>query len=101
MDMTAPLFVDGFIPRHEIEELQSAGAAGEITSWIYDDTGQVIDCAFNRRVASAPLAVAADRRITAIAVGPSKVRAIKAALKGHLINGLITNEATAESILGS
>jgi DNA-binding transcriptional regulator LsrR (DeoR family) len=101
MDMTAPLFVDGFIPRHEIEELQSAGAAGEITSWIYDDTGQVIDCAFNRRVASAPLAVAADRRITAIAVGPSKVRAIKAALTGHLINGLITNEATAESILGN
>jgi DNA-binding transcriptional regulator LsrR (DeoR family) len=33
------------------------------------------------------------------AVGPAKAQAIKAALKGRLINGLVTDEATAGLIL--
>jgi DNA-binding transcriptional regulator LsrR (DeoR family) len=35
----------------------------------------------------------------AAAVGPAKVPAILAALRGRLINGLITDEATARSLL--
>ena len=33
------------------------------------------------------------------AVGRTKVSAIRAALKGQLLNGLITDEATADAIL--
>jgi len=33
------------------------------------------------------------------ALGPAKVPAILAALKGRLINGLITDEATAQALL--
>ena len=35
----------------------------------------------------------------AAAVGPGKIPAIRAALVGRLINGLITDEATARAIL--
>ena len=99
MDLTAPLVIDGFLDRAEMTELEVAGAAGEITSWVYDGAGRVIDCAFNTRVASAPLPRAADRPVIGVAVGEAKVKAIRAALRGHLINGLITNEATAERLL--
>jgi DNA-binding transcriptional regulator LsrR (DeoR family) len=99
MDLSAPLFVDGFVSEAEMQELAAAGAAGEITSWVYDAEGRIIDCAFNARVASASLPKAADRRVVAVAVGEAKVTAMLAALKGRLINGLITNEATAERLL--
>jgi len=99
MDRSAPLFVDGFVSAAEMDELAALGAAGEITSWVYDREGRVIDCAFNARVASAPLPRAAERPVIAVATGEAKLPAIRAALVGHLVNGLITSEATAERLL--
>lgn len=99
MNRSAPMVIDGFLSVDDIDSLQAAGAAGEITSWVYDGAGRVIDCEFNTRVASAPLPRAADRPVIGVAVGEAKVEAIRAALRGHLINGLITNEATAERLL--
>ncbi len=99
LDMTAPVLIDGFLSPAEMAELRQAGARGEITSWVFDDQGRIIDCAHNRRVASAPLPRAADRPVVAVAVGESKIKAIKAALVGHLVNGLITNELTAERLM--
>jgi DNA-binding transcriptional regulator LsrR (DeoR family) len=99
MDATAPLLVDGFVSPRERAELLAAGAVGEITSWIYDRDGHLIDCAFNNRVASAPLPRAVDRPVVAVASGAAKVPAIRAALGGHLVNGLITNEVTAQLLL--
>ena len=99
MDMTAPLYMDGFVPDAEMRELAAAGAVGEITSWVYDKDGRLIDCAFNARVASAPLPKAADRSVIAVAVGEAKVPALLAAMRGHLVNGVITNEATAERLI--
>ncbi len=95
----APLVVDGFLSVAEAEALTRAGATGEITSWIYDRDGRVMDCAYNTRVASAPVGRAGDRPMIAVAVGQGKVAAIRAALRGRLVNGLITSEATAEAIL--
>lgn len=100
MDSSAPLFVDGFVSSAEMAELAAAGAVGEITSWVYDRSGRVIDCAFNARVASAPLPRAAEKPVIAIASGAAKLPAIRAALAGKLVNGLITSEATAERLLG-
>lgn len=99
MDMTAPLHVDGFLSETEIRELIDQGAAGEITSWVYDGDGKIMDCAFNRRVASAPLLADPEKPVVGLASGTSKLPAIKAAIKGGLINGLITSEATAERLL--
>lgn len=99
MDRSAPLFVDGFVSADEMDQLSAAGAAGEITSWVYDCDGNVIDCAFNARVASAPLPRAAELPVIAVASGEAKLPAIRAALRGRLVNGLITSEATAERLL--
>lgn len=99
MDRSAPLFVDGFVSAEEMDQLAALGAAGEITSWVYDSEGRVIDCAFNARVASAPLPRAAERPVIAVATGEAKLPAIRAALIGRLVNGLITSEATAERLL--
>ena len=94
-----PIVVDGFMTADVLAELKIAGAAGEITSWVYDADGHVLDCRHNSRVTSAPLPRAVERPVVAVALGEAKVKAIRAALRGHLINGLITNEVTAERLL--
>ena len=101
MDHTAPLHVDGFMTESEVDALVAQGAAGEITSWVYDKSGKVLECEHNRKVASAPLPKAADRAVIAVAVGEVKVPGILAALRGRLVNGLITSESTAESVLSA
>ncbi|MEX3006925.1 sugar-binding transcriptional regulator [Hoeflea sp. TYP-13] len=95
----APMLVDGFITHDEMRALTAAGAVGEITSWVYDESGALIKGLTNDRVTSAPLQKNPDHLRCGIAAGRSKVKAIKAAMKGRLINGLITNEATAEQLL--
>jgi len=97
----APLVVDGFLTAAEAEELVARGAAGEITSWIYDRDGALLDCAHNARVASAALDCQAGRPMVAVAVGAAKVAAIRAALTGRRITGLVTDEATAGLLLAS
>jgi DNA-binding transcriptional regulator LsrR (DeoR family) len=94
-----PLVVDGFMDLDTLAALSDAGAAGEITSWVFDHEGRVMDCEHNRRVTSAPLPSAAERPVVAVAVGEAKVEALRAALRGRLVNGVVTNESTAESLL--
>jgi DNA-binding transcriptional regulator LsrR (DeoR family) len=101
MDATAPLVVDGFMPGDELQELTRAGAVGEITSWVYDSDGHLIDCAFSRRVNSAPLAPADGKLVIAVSTGPAKLAATRAALRGQLVNGLITSESMAEALLAN
>lgn len=101
MDRSAPLYVDGFVSAAEMDQLTAAGAVGEITSWVYDRKGHVIDCPFNARVASAPLPRAAEKPVIMVATGEAKVPAIRAALIGKLVNGLVTSEATAERLLSA
>jgi DNA-binding transcriptional regulator LsrR (DeoR family) len=99
MDLNAPIFIDGFLTRDEIRALNRAGAVGEITSWVYDKNGKVIEGLVNDRVNSAPLVVDSPNPVVGIAAGEAKVEAIRSAMKGRLINCLITNEHTAEQLL--
>jgi DNA-binding transcriptional regulator LsrR (DeoR family) len=101
MDEAAPLFVDGFISRDELVDVQVQGAAGEICGWIYDAQGVLLDGGPNTRTASAPIPARTRCRVIALAKGRRKVPAITAALKGGLISGLITDEATALALLGN
>ena len=92
----APLVQDGFVSAAEMGALSRAGAVGEIVGWAYDVNGQLIEGLTNDRVASVPLDQPASRLVIGVAMGAQKAPAIRAALIGGLINGLITNEATAE-----
>jgi DNA-binding transcriptional regulator LsrR (DeoR family) len=96
----APLSLDGFMTDEEVQSYTKAGAVGEITGWLFDENGQIIDGYANDRVNSVPLIPHHDKLVYGIASGTRRVQAIRGAMRGGLINCLITNEATAELILG-
>lgn len=95
----APLCVDGFVSRSEMSGLLAAGGAGEIVGWAFDNNGALLPGAHNERVASAPIPDRKRSLVVGVAMGARKHTAIRAALAGGLINGLITDERTAESLL--
>jgi len=99
MDQKAQMHVDGFVTREELFEMMRLGAVGEITGWAYDAKGKLIKGGTNRRLTSIPPQAPAETTTIAAAIGQAKVPAIKAALAGRLINGFITDEATARAIL--
>jgi DNA-binding transcriptional regulator LsrR (DeoR family) len=99
IDQGAQMLVDGFVTRQELFDLMRRGAAGELTGWAFDADGRIIDGGTNGRLTSIPPRVPAAALTIGAAVGKGKVPAIQAALKGRLINGLITDEATASAIL--
>ncbi|MBN9671944.1 sugar-binding transcriptional regulator [Roseibium aggregatum] len=99
MGPSAPLAVDGFVSLDEMRAMENAGAVGEITSWVYDRNGALIDGHTNDLVASAPLLPAGEKPVYGVAAGDIKVPAMLGALKGKFINCLITNESTAEQLL--
>lgn len=100
LDQSAPLHVDGFISREELLELMRLGAVGELTGWAIDADGRVLEGATNERVTSVPHRVPASALAVGVAIGAAKVGAIRAALTGAALNGLITDEVTARSLLG-
>jgi DNA-binding transcriptional regulator LsrR (DeoR family) len=95
----APLYLDGFISKAELAALQKAGAVAEIIGRAYDADGRVIEGLTNDRVVSAPLPSREDRLVVALAKGERKLPGIRAALNRRLVNGLITDERTAERLL--
>lgn len=97
----APLFLDGFITEAELRALQKAGAIGEIVGWAFDAEGRLIEGLTNDRVASAPMPSRERSLVVALAKGERKLPGIRAALNRRLINGLITDEHTAERLLNT
>ena len=99
VDADAALLRDGFVKPEEIRSLVRAGAVGEITGWAFDAEGNLIEGLTNDRVLSVPLTRAAERKVIAISMAAPRLKAIRGALSGMLINGLITNESMATSLL--
>ncbi|GLK86831.1 sugar-binding transcriptional regulator [Ancylobacter defluvii] len=102
MSDDAPLLTDGFLKPAELSEVQRAGAVGEVAGRIFDAEGRYLDLAINQRLGGmhAP-APRPDRPVIGLAAGPSKVAAIAAALRSGILNGLITDEPTARSVLAT
>jgi DNA-binding transcriptional regulator LsrR (DeoR family) len=99
MDQKAQVHVDGFVTREELFEMMRLGAIGEVTGWAYDAKGKLIKGGTNKRLTSIPPEMPAQATTIGAALGQAKVPAIRAALLGRLVNGLITDEATARAIL--
>ena len=95
----APLYLDGFITDAELKALQKAGAVGEVCGWAFDADGKLIEGLTNDRVASAPMPSREHSLVVAIAMGKRKLPGIRATLNRRLVNGLITDERTAEGLL--
>ena len=99
MSNDAPLLKDGFVTRSELDEMQAAGAVGEVAGWVFDSKGVYLDVGTNRRTGGVRVAPGLDRPSIGIAAGASKVPAIAGALKSRIINGLVTDEPTARALL--
>jgi DNA-binding transcriptional regulator LsrR (DeoR family) len=99
MSDDAPLLADGFVTRSELDAMQAAGATGEVAGWVYDSDGNYLDVGTNTRTGGVRVAAGVARPAIGIAAGASKVPAISAALKARIINGLITDEPTAQALM--
>jgi DNA-binding transcriptional regulator LsrR (DeoR family) len=99
IDRSAPLHVDGFISREELLELMRLGAVAEVVGWALDAHGRIIEGGTNQRITSVPLPVPAETMTVGAALGSAKVAAIRAVLRGRILNGLVTDEATAKALL--
>ncbi|TPW28161.1 sugar-binding transcriptional regulator [Pararhizobium mangrovi] len=95
----APLRMDGFLDEDEIAAAERAGAVGEICGWVFDAEGRLLDGVIEKSVASAPLPPREESLVMALAMGERKRAAIAGALKGRLVNGLVTDEETARHLL--
>lgn len=95
----APLMADGFITRAELAVLRDLGAVGEIAGWIFDAEGRYLERPDELRLGGTRVLPGLARPAIGVAAGPSKVAAIRAALTSRILNGLITDEATARAIL--
>lgn len=98
-DETAPIVKDGFLSERDWAELSKRGVIGEICGRTYGMDGQYIDTEFTDRMTSYKIKASKERLVVAIASGPRKVEPIRAALKGKLINALVTDEPTARALL--
>ena len=95
----AALLRDGFVKPDEMRAVMRAGAVGEIVGWAYDEKGSLVDGLTNDRVLSVPLAKPATRKVIGVVMAADRIKAVRGALKGKLVNGLITNEAMAAQLL--
>jgi len=99
MSDDAPLLKDGFVTRSQLDEMRARGARGEIAGWVYDGEGAYIEAGLNDRVCGVRIDPGRNAPVIAVAAGGPKVAAIRAALRGRIINGLVTDEATAAALL--
>jgi DNA-binding transcriptional regulator LsrR (DeoR family) len=84
----------------EIEDLKAQGAVGDIALQFFDQRGAAVKHPIDRRIVGPDLErIKAIERVIGVACGPEKVRAIRAALLGGLINVLVTDDRTAGAVL--
>jgi DNA-binding transcriptional regulator LsrR (DeoR family) len=95
----AVLHRDGFLTRDELLELVRHGGVGEVTGWVFDAAGKILNKGMNLRVTSAPPEPGGPRLRICIGHGPSKIEPLRAALTGRIVNGVITDEDTARALL--
>ncbi|WBU56814.1 sugar-binding transcriptional regulator [Paracoccus sediminicola] len=93
----APLMADGFLSPDEVAALSEAGGVGEILGHAFDAHGRLLPR--DVRVASARMPDPEGRLIVAAVQGAHKRAATLGALRGGLVNGLITDEPMARWLL--
>jgi DNA-binding transcriptional regulator LsrR (DeoR family) len=84
----------------EIEELRTLGAVGDIALRFFDGDGKPLDHPVNDRIIGLDLEqLKRIPRVIGVAGGPGKYEVVRAALQGHLIDVLITDDTIAEQLL--
>ncbi|HAK44516.1 MAG TPA: hypothetical protein DCO79_01155 [Spirochaeta sp.] len=94
------LYRDGFITEEELKTTANLNLAGDINSHFYNDEGRPCDTIFDERTIGIDLhQLNRIRYVMALACGRNKVKAIHAALRGRIVNIIVTDKDTAEALL--
>lgn len=94
------LYETGYLSEDELHDFQAKGAVGEVLLYHYDLQGNIIESDFHDRLIGIGIEGLRNiKTVIGVACGQNKVESIVGAIRAKLINGLITDEATAESIL--
>lgn len=90
---------ESILTEADIQNAIRAGAVGDIANRFMDRQGQPIQVELNERIIGIDLhQLRSIPRVVGVAGGAEKFEAIQAALRGHLINVLITDQQTAEML---
>ncbi len=90
----------GFVTEVALRDLEEHGVVGDVCCRHYDLSGRIVDVELNERVVG--IDIKSLKRIPCIvgvAGGIAKAPAILGALRGHLVNVLITDDRTAREVL--
>lgn len=100
VDVESQLLTMGMMEQGALEGLIRAGAAGEIMGRFLDPEGVEIRSDLACRTISPPIESLRGRRVVGMAGGPGKITAIRATLSSGIITELVTDQATAEALVG-
>lgn len=90
----------GALSRNEMRAMRAKGAAGVIAGQLIDETGQLLDCEYNRRLISADLAsIRAIPRRLLVVQQDNKLGPLLAALEGRFATHLVLTASLAKSLL--
>jgi DNA-binding transcriptional regulator LsrR (DeoR family) len=96
----SPLQANGLLRARHIEQLEAAGAVGDICGHFFAEDGSLVDDAYPGQI----IAISWEQlrrcpHVVAVAAGDNKVKALRALLESRIIHMLVTNERTAQLIL--
>lgn len=90
----------GILVEEDFEQLQACGAVGDIALRFFDANGQAVDHPINDRIIGLDLdQIRRIPRVIGAAGGVEKFEVIRAALRGKLINVLVTDDQIAARLL--
>jgi DNA-binding transcriptional regulator LsrR (DeoR family) len=90
----------GILSGAELRQLRELGAVGDIALRFFDADGDAIEHEIDTRIVGLTLdQIRRIRRVIGVAGGPDKRQAIHAALRGGLIDVLVTDRESAERLL--
>ncbi|PEL13844.1 sugar-binding transcriptional regulator [Bacillus sp. AFS017336] len=99
IDPDATIIQEEKMTMNELTFIKHQNAVGDILGQFYDRNGKILDLPHHKRLIGTDLKSLRDLNVIAVASGEKKIDAIYGALKGKFITTLITDEATAISLL--
>jgi DNA-binding transcriptional regulator LsrR (DeoR family) len=92
----------GHLTQRGITDIRRSGAVGDVCGHLFSVDGKLVDAELTRRIVTIDVdALRRIPRVIGVAVGAAKVDAIVGALRGGLINVLVTDDATAREVLAA
>jgi len=99
-ELNSNLFKLGKISKNEAKELEGKRVVGDIFAHFFDEDGKFVECEVDKRTIT--ISVEDFIKIKyklAVACGIHKANAIRGALKGRIVNYLVTDTAIGEKLL--